>query len=166
VKEEKTKNLMGVKTFSSRNLPESETSRFVFTGNQSVSMAHTIRPICVRRAIRRRSLSKKARCLHNIVYLSNLRSAARDDSFTIDCFVLSGLPRFSGLTGVKSRIFEKIDARSDGGDQEINPSSSAAIKDKTNIKPHVFVQGIPENEASLIAAGSVLMIKNSHRGHV
>ncbi|KAL5328923.1 hypothetical protein ACEPPN_002432 [Leptodophora sp. 'Broadleaf-Isolate-01'] len=44
--------------------------------------------------------------------------------------------------------------------------NSTITNDVANITPQVFVHGTPENEASLIAAGSGPMMKNNHRGHV
>lgn len=51
-------------------------------------------------------------------------------------------------------------------DRAIIATSSVMTNEETNMRPQVFVQGVPENEASLIAAGRGPMIKNIHRGQV
>lgn len=51
-------------------------------------------------------------------------------------------------------------------DRAIIATSSRTTNEETNIRPQVFVQGVPEKEASFIAAGRGAMMKNIHRGQV
>lgn len=44
--------------------------------------------------------------------------------------------------------------------------NSMTVKDARNIMPQTCVQGVPEKDASLMAAGRDPMIKNNQRGHV
>ena len=50
--------------------------------------------------------------------------------------------------------------------RESKAMSSMTMKDERNIIPHVFVQGSPLKEQSLMAAGTAPIMKNRLRAHV